>query len=1555
LLPKHEHDIEDIHEYVRHHLAKRLSVDGELDKKKLNQLVKNVAIESGGVFSYARLACDSLTQLSYKSWDEVLRVASDFDGGLDEIYSRVLNEAFKDADDAVFKRFRKVMGVVVTAREPLCQHSIGRLVGLTVAEVGGIILRIQSILDITNGAVKVLHKSLNDFLSSVDRCKTTEFCIDITSFHSIMANSSLQIMTSDLFRNMANLADHTSQISTSATSKSLLHWIESLVLVGGLTEDIPNQMTRVATWISQNNQAATNIELNTSSRDSLLDTVGNEFNFHTELLIVLAKIDGNYSKVNNDQSLQEALQVTRFFSVLNLSSKPTDGIHDKSESSPSNSARKHKYDVMLSYSWNDRDLILKIKPALESRGLRVFFRDPMTTTPNMYQRMAYGVQNSLTILPLFTVSYGRMTNCKREFMYAVNLNKNIIPMRVLKPSEQLHAWLQMVPARTTKYNLSDSLDDDTEFAKTMDSLFSGIVASSKDLESLSRETSTVSSADGVVYEPLKDDTVKLSKPAGKSYDFFNITATNEKVDYTLDFQSPSLNDFNKKTNTVIVEDVVSIPKENPSSYSVRVDHAASQQRIIPKQTNTVIVEDVVSIPKENPSSYSVRVDHAASQQRIKIDVDSTSTLKGFLDEIAGVMNLDPSCIALFYVEDGLRVKVKGDRSFREALAQTNIFIAEEVVSVPEEGEAAKQAPILIKVAYDSIIYAVEIKSPSLDEFNKQLCKQFAWNEKDLASMQLVHETTVVGSPEYFERTVNSSRASNQYTTLVLQPKNMPAKPTPDVVPSTLLKNNENAKDSFDVMLSYNWQDKDLVSKVKEEFKLRGLRVWFDEEKMDGNMFDRLVEGIHNSSVIIPFLTVVYSKSVNCKRELSYAADLKKTIIPITALKPREELERWALLLTAGLKSYDFSGALDDNVKFATIFDSLYSQTRESIEMNVDPHEITPMHPLRKWLQPVEFNNDLVKFKNDYVPGTRKWAVEDVHKWLKDGLNSLLCLNGGAGVGKSIIAFLVLENLPFGFSLGSAFFCKHDDVNKNNAERIIATIAFDLASQLPDYNEFLMKEMLIDDQKVAKGDTSILAKPSIAFKELFVKGLQDIKPPSSHFVIIIDALDEVGKQGDPVRQEFLSLIRYQVAKLPNWIRVFTTSRPEMDIYQAMQGFPSSNLSPEDKNNIDDILVFVRNQLSRCLSVDEKLNQDTMDELVSKIANEAGGVFEYSRIACNLLIGRSYESWDEVLKVANEFTGGLDQVYTRVLAEAYNSADEAGLDRFRKVIGVVITADEPLNQESIARLVSLTAVEVGGVILRVRSILTISNGMIKVLHKSLKVFLSSPQRCKDTNFCVDTLTFHTIMANSSLQITNSDLFRNMANLDEKANTFSPSATSNVISPCLTYCCKHWMSHLLVTKDSFLLRSVNVFCSKSLRHWIEALVLLGCLTDDMISQMTMVASWISECGDQEDSVYTNNTSQELLQDAASWLSKFKTQILKNPLLVYDTVTVDHVALNKRTWIIADKDLTLKEFRTKIASEFDIDTENLWVFSKENVADEINEDVSLTQALQATKYFTV
>ncbi|KAJ3316860.1 hypothetical protein HDU76_001512, partial [Blyttiomyces sp. JEL0837] len=391
------------------------------------------------------------------------------------------------------------------------------------------------------------------------------------------------------------------------------------------------------------------------------------------------------------------------------------------------------------------------------------------------------------------------------------------------------------------------------------------------------------------------------------------------------------------------------------------------------------------------------------------------------------------------------------------------------------------------------------------------------------------------------------------------------------------------------------------------------------------------------------------------------------------------------------------------------------------------------------------------------------------------------------------------------------------------------------------------------------------------------------------------------------------------------------RPEIDIYTVLNGVNSSVLLPQDSNNINDIQMFVHHQLSTQLSVEEAVDERSLIELVMRVTEKSSGVFHHSRLACKSLTETSHKSWNAVMEVANKFDvlngvnssvllpqdsnnindiqmfvhhqlstqlsveeavdeRSLIELVMRVtekssgvfhhshlsasLERVFANADKESTARFQKVLGVIVTARVPLNQLSIAKLVGLTVAEVGGIILRIQSILSTSNGEIKVLHKSLKDFLSSKERCKNPLFYLDTVFFETIMASSCLQLMTAELTRNMAHLSDDTIPL-PRFTTQVINPCLAYACKFWISHFLACSESRVLAHLMLFTSKSLLFWMEAGILMG-------NEIEQAAQKVGEFNTGT-TVWRYSSAQQLLDDAAPFLWRFEDVISNNPLPIY------------------------------------------------------------------------
>jgi hypothetical protein len=86
------------------------------------------------------------------------------------------------------------------------------------------------------------------------------------------------------------------------------------------------------------------------------------------------------------------------------------------------------------------------------------------------------------------------------------------------------------------------------------------------------------------------------------------------------------------------------------------------------------------------------------------------------------------------------------------------------------------------------------------------------------------------------------------------------------------------------------------------------------------------------------------------------------------------------------------------------------------------------------------------------------------------------------------------------------------------------------------------------------------------------------------------------------------------------------------------------------------------------------------------------------------------------------------------------------------------------------------------------------------------------------------------------------RNPCNLDSTGTLRSQISDQNInacISPELRYACRHWVDHLEQSKNALKYQDdVHTFLRKHLLHWLEAMSLLGRMTE-AITMITVLQS--------------------------------------------------------------------------------------------------------------------
>ena len=201
-------------------------------------------------------------------------------------------------------------------------------------------------------------------------------------------------------------------------------------------------------------------------------------------------------------------------------------------------------------------------------------------------------------------------------------------------------------------------------------------------------------------------------------------------------------------------------------------------------------------------------------------------------------------------------------------------------------------------------------------------------------------------------------------------------------------------------------------------------------------------------------------------------------------------------------------------------------------------------------------------------------------WIKDENSKIFILQGLLGTGKTY--FIVNHCLKHFKEIAGVHFCKYDNKDRKDARKIIMSLAYFLATEIPEYAEALVNSE--DLPRVEEKGIKDL------FKILFVTPLSKIEKQETK-VLIIDALNEIEEE----REELIDVIVNEFEKTPKWLKLFVSARPGLEI---------------EKKLLDTKVLFVDKYYLNGKSIDEylksKLDEYTEEGLV-KLEEKCGGFF------------------------------------------------------------------------------------------------------------------------------------------------------------------------------------------------------------------------------------------------------------------------------------------------------------------------------------------------------------
>lgn len=517
-----------------------------------------------------------------------------------------------------------------------------------------------------------------------------------------------------------------------------------------------------------------------------------------------------------------------------------------------------------------------------------------------------------------------------------------------------------------------------------------------------------------------------------------------------------------------------------------------------------------------------------------------------------------------------------------------------------------------------------------------------------------------------------------------------------------------------IFLSYGHDaNEELVRRIKADLEKRGHDVWFDKNEIKfGDEWRRAItDGILQSNRVLSFLSKHSTRDPGvCLDEIAIAIGAKGGNIQTILVESESEVKPPPSI--SHMQWLDMHDWKEQRAEGETGWEKWYQAKFAEIVAVVESDESRrfagEIETLQERLKPTasDFAADarIRQLLEKKLVG-RTWLFEAVEKWRTTAAQAsrLFWLMGAPGIGKSAFAAHLAHEYGRGTVIAVQF-CDWKKPDHRDAGRIIRTLAFQIATRLPDYRKLLLTLPILtelDRKNAAELFDGLLTNPL----KLSITGGRE------RYLIVIDALDEAGGDG---RNELVEVLALYAGQLPDWIGLVVTSRPEFDVttpFQALKPFPFETQSAA---NSDDIRAYLRHELAAQLQ-----NRPDTDRLVEQILERSEGVFLYVESFCED-IRKNHLSLDR----PNEFPQGLAGKFYMDFQRYFPD-----LEKFRKdvrpALRAILAAREPLPVEILRRLFNWQDEELRDFVRPLASLFPVTGKtgqeVIKPYHKSLTDWL------------------------------------------------------------------------------------------------------------------------------------------------------------------------------------------------------------------------------------------
>lgn len=509
-------------------------------------------------------------------------------------------------------------------------------------------------------------------------------------------------------------------------------------------------------------------------------------------------------------------------------------------------------------------------------------------------------------------------------------------------------------------------------------------------------------------------------------------------------------------------------------------------------------------------------------------------------------------------------------------------------------------------------------------------------------------------------------------------------------------------------------------------------------------------------------------------------------------------------------------------------------------------------------------------------GTRTKLLSDIEKWaISPQGKCIFWLNGMAGTGKSTISRTVAHRLKENGLLGASFFFKKGEKDRGSAKSLFPTLIEQLMITIPDLIP-IVRNTLDRDPNISE---KMLKEQ---FESLIYLPLLEIRQRSTDImVVVIDALDECDREDD-VRLILRLLPQVQKSKSIR-LRFLLTSRPELPIRLELNSITDDHqelILHEISEPViqHDIALYLETKFSQ-LKRERSLPSDWPgEERIKVLVDRTVPLFIAAVTVCRFV---SDMNWDPqrrlqaIIADKSTYVSKMESTYLPILKQLFVGQDkwetQELVQEFKEIVGAIIILATPLSANALSRLLNREPDDIKYRLARLHSVLNIPDSLdapVRLLHLSFRDFLLDNQTKEideSNRFWIDEQAVHQSLAIQCLNLMHRSLRRNIGNLPNEATQrieIDVRSIDHYLPPKLQYACRYWIHHLVHIQgpSNGLVKAIS-FLEKHLLHWLEAMSLLGILSE-VVESITTLKSIAEDYGDAKSSLFLYDVRRFILK---------------------------------------------------------------------------------------------